>query len=330
MKKCLLVLFIFTSNFITLAQTISSSCTITDSIKSKYQNDADRLAIRKFFNYNLSYKDSAKIPQIHSDTILTALATLYNAINFPTRDTIIDILNIHSLGDYGLRGISIAIDSNTTWLVPLKTGILPCGNTQIDSLINTFHFSFINYSNLSNQLPFHIVNFISDSNYNIQAIANTFNAIQGVAYADKGLTTNNGFNIEDSILNDHVQLKFTYGWEDCQLGCLYWHYWKLKIYYDCKVEIVGSYGNQLNIVGINVPIVDNFIISPNPTQNRIHITSKNNDPIINYKLYNTIGNLLKYESLTNNTIDISNQPIGIYFIQLQTEKTIQTVKIIKQ
>ena len=73
-----------------------------------------------------------------------------------------------------------------------------------------------------------------------------------------------------------------------------------------------------------------FNIYPNPTQNTIHITANTITPITSYKLYNSIGSLIQNNKLKNNTIDISSLSTGIYYLQLQTDKTTQTTKIIKE
>jgi hypothetical protein len=75
-------------------------------------------------------------------------------------------------------------------------------------------------------------------------------------------------------------------------------------------------------------IIDKQIISiyPNPSYNGIyHI---NTTEKITWKILNIEGKIISQGN--QNNIDISNQPTGIYYLQLQTEKTTQTTKIIKE
>lgn len=105
-----------------------------------------------------------------------------------------------------------------------------------------------------------------------------------------------------------------------------------------SIAIIGSSDGRVFKWNINTNptsiqnniLINNFTIHPNPTQNQLYITSKSNIQITNYKLYNSIGSLIQNYKLKNNTIDISNQPTGIYYLQLQTDKGNQTTKIIKE
>jgi photosystem II stability/assembly factor-like uncharacterized protein len=105
-----------------------------------------------------------------------------------------------------------------------------------------------------------------------------------------------------------------------------------------SIAIIGSSDGRVfkwNINTTPTSIKNNasethFTVYPNPTQNTLFIQPNTNTQITNYKLYNTLGTLIKNEPLKNNKIDISNQPTGIYYLQLQTEKGNQTTKIIKE
>lgn len=90
--------------------------------------------------------------------------------------------------------------------------------------------------------------------------------------------------------------------------------------------------NTCNSFLTSVNNYENNLISifPNPTRNTIFIKPNITTQITNYKLYNTIGSIIKNEQLKNYTINIQDQPTGIYYLQLQTETGNQTTKIIKQ
>jgi len=44
------------------AQRVKSSLAAPESIKSEYRTDAERLALRRVYNYGTNYMDSATIP----------------------------------------------------------------------------------------------------------------------------------------------------------------------------------------------------------------------------------------------------------------------------
>jgi hypothetical protein len=82
-----------------------------------------------------------------------------------------------------------------------------------------------------------------------------------------------------------------------------------------------------NLTAINEPLPNQQIqIYPNPSTSQFTITT--NQQIQNIKIYNPLAELIIQTKQL--TIDLTNQPSGIYFIQLQTNKEILTQKIIKQ
>jgi len=77
-----------------------------------------------------------------------------------------------------------------------------------------------------------------------------------------------------------------------------------------------------------IPLTPPIFILPNPTTGYISITGANN---ITIKVYNTIGQLIKEASNTDN-ISISGFPVGLYFVRVFNERgaLIKQDKIIKE
>lgn len=73
-----------------------------------------------------------------------------------------------------------------------------------------------------------------------------------------------------------------------------------------------------------------FTISPNPTQGRV--TVKSSSGIDKIEIYSVLGELIykTYGSLHIAEIDISDQPDGVYFLNVVSDDKKQSVKIIKQ
>lgn len=246
MKKIVLFLSIFVGVKIVIGQTVFSSCIAPDSIVALYKDDADRLAIKKVFRVGSIYTDSIKIPKLWSDTVMNALIAVYNATTLPARDTVISIYDIHTFPNPVLNNISVFADSNLTWMNQLQNNIIPTGNLSVDSLINDFGLNLSSYLDWWNSFPYHTAVFQSDSNYNIPAMVNRFLTIPGVFYAESSNYYGDGNDISDSIYSTFVELIYSYGWEDCPSGCINRRFWKFRVYYDCSVEYVGSYGTLLS------------------------------------------------------------------------------------
>jgi hypothetical protein len=71
-----------------------------------------------------------------------------------------------------------------------------------------------------------------------------------------------------------------------------------------------------------------ILISPNPSNGKYNITL--NEQIDNtITVYDVNGNEVT-ANIDYTSIDISNQPNGIYFVRISNDKGTETVKIVKQ
>ncbi len=73
---------------------------------------------------------------------------------------------------------------------------------------------------------------------------------------------------------------------------------------------------------------NNLIYYPNPTNEKVYISSKNLIPDIEFEVYNNIGQLLIRQKLINDFIDFSSFTKGIYLIVPISEQYLP-FKIIK-
>ncbi len=74
--------------------------------------------------------------------------------------------------------------------------------------------------------------------------------------------------------------------------------------------------------------LENIKLFPNPTKQLINLKA---DYILNYKVFNNLGQLVKKGELNigGNAIDLSNQNAGLYFIQLSNRNKSTVKKIFK-
>ena len=95
------------------------------------------------------------------------------------------------------------------------------------------------------------------------------------------------------------------------------------IYKFSTQDIYGNivYSNEINYTYTNINNEDhrlNINISPNPCQDELHILISNNMRITNYKIYNMAGKeLISGKIKYQKTINTSNLPNGIYFLQIE-------------
>jgi hypothetical protein len=102
---------------------------------------------------------------------------------------------------------------------------------------------------------------------------------------------------------------------------------------NCEGRNVNS--NRLaitTILTLNNPIfeIENIAIQPNPFENEITITSKNE--LSKVELFNTLGQKIMVRKLSQNetTLDLSNLSSGVYFLKAFANEKNRTFKIIKK
>ena len=91
-----------------------------------------------------------------------------------------------------------------------------------------------------------------------------------------------------------------------------------------KAVTASAAGATLTIEEIN-PTDSNIFVYPNPTANRIYIQADTN---LKAELFDLMGR--KIRSTNQSQIDISNLSGGNYILQVKTQNTTQSFKIIKQ
>ncbi len=304
------------------SQIVPSNCTASDSIINLYQEDAQRLTLRNFFNDDNTYKDSVLIPTAYSDTILNALIAVYNAEALPAHDSVIVLNTIHSFPTPLMNGFYINADSSLLWMEQLKNGILPTGNLYIDGLIDDYDLSVTGYYEFGGLYDYHSVFFTSGDDNNAQALANLFLSETGVTDAHSEVVFGDGNNITSTINEDHVELIYSKGWGDCPSGCIYRRYWQFRVYYDCSVEFVSSFGSIMD------DFFNNAVIAPNPFED--HITINNVKNSYTYMIYDIAGNVILKGSLDGyGIIETGTIAKGVYIIELEANENRKLVKLIK-
>jgi hypothetical protein len=95
-----------------------------------------------------------------------------------------------------------------------------------------------------------------------------------------------------------------------------------KLYVDSvQVEI----NNPVSVVSESLSEV---VIYPNPSStNRIHLHSE--DEILSLRIVDASGRVVLQKNNPNDTIDISNLELGLYFAQVQTNRGLQTIRFQK-
>ncbi|MEA1873309.1 MAG: T9SS type A sorting domain-containing protein [Bacteroidota bacterium] len=333
MKKGVVFILLLLLNFtFTYGQIVESSCEAPDSIVEKYQDDAAALTLRKFYENDLPWADSIEIPDAHSDTVLNALLAVWNADELAARDTVVEMFDIHAGIDYSINMLTLKCDTTVSWVEQMENGSFPTGNDTINSLINNYYLSI---SNIINDTAYpHLYFFLTaDSNYNMPQLSTLFENVSGVisVFAMSGNVAHLFHeNIEMDIYSDNVVLHYSFGWGDCPSGCLNWRFWDFKVYYDCSVEFIDSYGNALPFGSAGIQSKSTPIeIYPNPANDYVKIKGIGEQDIpLEYVIYNSAGVKVHSGKAIDTSIEFNSKlNNGLYILELYTKEKLIRKKI---
>ena len=73
---------------------------------------------------------------------------------------------------------------------------------------------------------------------------------------------------------------------------------------------------------------ENISIFPNPVQDVLYI--KTSEKVLDAKIYDEQGRLIKFFSNATNSLPVNNLQKGVYFIDIKTSKNNKKIKFIKQ
>lgn len=317
---------------------VLSSCSAHDSIIKKYEPDAARLAIRNLIRVNSSFIDSVKIKHDLYTRYLRALIAVYNATTIVATDTITKFpgYEVHTRpypahsNNYTL----VKADSNLTWMKNLKNNIIPTGDVAVDDLIDRYHLQKSGYTNSNNTYSYHTVYFKTDTSINMIALEQKFLQIPGCSGGYDQYYFYDSHDIMDTTTSDphFTEIAYQFKWGDCLMGCTGKRVWTFRVYHDCKVQYMGSWGDPFGLVGLkeNKNLLSTIQVYPNPVKNKIYFETDEKQ-LLNSQITitNQLGQVVlkqKYKS----EIDVTVLNKGMYFLTVSNDSESKTFKIIKE
>ena len=317
----------------TKGQTVQSSCEARGNSLKQYRNDADRLAIRQVNKQGSAYKDSIRINKSISSDYLTAILAVHNATALPAADTVGRLLNIHAYNP-GLNSLIVLADSNLVWMNDLRNNVLPTRDYEINKLMKSYHLQKVFYSDL---LQPSMVVFKTDTNSNLSPLAQKIKTYLGVKSAESEYLYGDGNDITDSITPRYIQLTYSYGWQECPTGCELRRFWKFRVYSDCTVEYVGSYGSMLEpsillTVQENAHLFNEIKIYANPIKNKLYVECKKGAENMTLSLENKKGEVVYAFKKLNpmQELDLILFSSGTYYLKLQSNAQQKVFKVVKR
>jgi hypothetical protein len=313
-------------------QVVNSACLAHDSILKKYKRDADELTLDRTNLNQTTFKDSVRLDPVMEQSYLRLLMAVYNATALPARDTVVTQLKIHRTAR-DLNTVTFRADTGLTWVKNIKNNISPSGYASVDYLIAKYSLKKFNYTNFLQGTC--LLTLKTDTNCNILELAKRFDTIPVIWSANQAALYIDGNWMVDSLAQSYTQLIYSYGWDDCFNGCMQRRFWRFRIYNDCSVEYVNSFGSTLPLVGIveNKLESNKVKVVPNPFSDKISLIFEDENvrnPAVT--LFNTLGQRIYFHNLEGQEKELSLNflPSGVYFIRVSTEAVQKTFRIIKE
>ncbi len=216
---------------------------IPDSVLMLYQNYAGILAVREMMLDPKLYESVIEIPSEIKNLFFNSLCQVYNANYLTAHNIVINGYKIGVFPNPETNNFLIEVDTSEAWVNSLIINHNFSGNTSFDSLTRQYK---LNYSNYYNFAGFNGFSFSSENQLNLHPLFNTLKGINGIKNVYANSAMGDGSNITAEVLNDYVQLVYSYGFGDCPSGCIYRHYWMFRVYYDGVVEYMYEWGDPIN------------------------------------------------------------------------------------
>lgn len=321
-------------------QIVNSDCTPSPQFDNKHSDGLWNTAYA-YLNELDSIKFAAEttLDSTLYQTIKRCASAVYNS-QLPARDTIVNQLDISQFQPINLRQIELQLDTAHPWAAQFVKGNLSgTTNPFINDLVIQHGLTLDSITWMPPWVTTHQakVRLKSTQFYNTQAIAKYFAAIDGVVFANAVTPSGDGSQIIYQYLGGEHILTFRYGWGNCPGGCTFKRDWRFKIYIDCSVEFVSSYGDELPLVAIQELPIDSWQVSPNPAQENVQITTQHDwvPGQYNITISSTQGSILWQEApmlLSQNQyqIPVFDFPNGVYILKVMNQHSFGIQKIMIQ
>jgi len=205
-----------------------------------YRKDAEKLAVR---HINELDSTQTEIPQKLVDLLYKGLVHIALS-NDPKAKDVTETYNVHARMPVSPREIIVEADTTAEWISAWRNEITKTGNKELDTLIEQFNFTLVEYRELKHVLPTAMATLRSDQVINGYAVGRLFERLEDIESAGYDYVTD-GSDIRVIFFENHLQYIYEYGFGDCPSGCIGNHRWKFNVYKDGDVVFAGEEGDPL-------------------------------------------------------------------------------------
>ena len=223
---------------------------LPDNLRTLYENDAIRLALR--LQQNSAFANDIQIPSNSIERLQIALAAVHQS-KIDERDSVISNYQIHTLPYPVFDELTVEIDTTQAWTQAWRNGSRLTGNNDIDNLLLAYGLQLDGYFSLSNN--FVILTTTDHEALNLAALAARFEAVNGVLGTDFEDTGSGGNDITVQDFGTYALFAYTVGYDvatapnACNGACEFSRTWTFKVTFandevSCPiVEFVSASGD---------------------------------------------------------------------------------------
>jgi hypothetical protein len=337
-KFALLAAIVNTTLNILQAQPVQSFCSGPASLQNQYTKDAWYIAYDfQQRSDSIFMTNTLDIPENVKNHALECLLAVYNA-DLPARDTVIQKFNIHAYNEIDLRKFELYLDTTHAWTKQvLNNNCGATGNIYMDSLANRYGFEV----EFVQMFPDWVQDFdalvrIKTTNYvNTDYLSDILDDLQGVKFANPYTYGGDGDRIYYNRRDTFTEITYRRGWEDCPAGCINHRDWLFRVYEDCSVQFMASYGDALTPVNELPKVTFTTKIYPSPATDQITLEiNQLKGEMAQVQILGIDGSQFSYYILPvnngnlNEILDISNLISGVYSLSITNSEQIFTQKIV--
>ncbi len=343
MKRTFILFLVLSASFVTTAQ-VQTSCFISPAFRAAYEDDAKSLATQRLYEIQSPDTQLIDVPQVHVDSVLTGLATIFNLDTMLQADSIFRYHCIHSEAGFQspvCKGLSLVIDTTYAWTQQWVNQQTLTGYGALDSLLVRHGLTFGSIM-LFQGMGF--VQLTTSKVINMQALSDSLALLNGINSASKNCSPGDAPKLITYTSDSLQRFGFRIGWGDCPAGCTETKTWQYSVDpQNCTVSLdsilqqFSFYFGYPALVNCNllpttsVPQVNaspGVLLHPNPAGNFVSI--KNFDENFHYLISDMSGRIVTQGSgNSGQTIDLSRLEAGIYLIRLRGASEQWQQKLIK-
>ncbi len=242
-----LLIFIFLSSFVLLPQLSKGqkSHFITSKISKKenlrLQRDAARLSLRLLSSYDDLKFESIEISESEAISIYNALL----AVQLSDLDAaqVVASCRIHTTPQPAIDNFKIIYNRNVTWANKLREGINETTDTYFNELLEKYDLFIVKHVQWDETLDAIILQ--SSRPYNIAALVNKFNNIEGIEKVETHNKIVDGRDVEISRRNGAWKVKYFLKWGSCINGCDEFHSWSFEVKDSGEVTFLEENGTPV-------------------------------------------------------------------------------------